>query len=280
MNPFSVFALFYMTAVFLEMAEGWEDPRFTIGFLLISTLIIVTRVTRIGFLVFLVLATAYFLIGPFPEVANHVNLILYCNIVMMVAMIYSFVRYRDFATDNDYFEMIRSVLRASLILVYVLAGFHKLNRDFLDPHVSCAGGMLSNIVSMMQSHILGVPSALVLAAWGLFVIWRLIGVTRFVALGPRATTLLLILCVGGALCGALIILLEARFGTPAALRLSAALATAILVICWELIGGLLLAVPRFQVAILPFSLTMHAVLAMVGFVDFGALAFSLLFTFG
>ena len=88
-------------------------------------------------------------------------------------------------------------------------------------------------------------------------------------------------CVGyyRALCGALIILLEARFGTPVALRLSAALDTAIPVICWELIGGLLLAVPRFQVAILPFSLTMHAVLAMVGFVDFGALAFSLLFTF-
>ncbi len=144
MSPFSIFAVLYMTAVFLEMAEGWEDPVFTIVFLVVIGIIVLTRVTRIKFTFFLIFATAYFLIFSFPDVANHVNLILFCNIIMMVAMVHSFVRNRGFATDDDYFEMIRPVLRATLILVYFLAGFHKLNRDFFNPEVSCAGGMLGS----------------------------------------------------------------------------------------------------------------------------------------
>ena len=42
---------------------------------------------------------------------------------------------------------------------------------------------------------------------------------------------------------------------------------------------MLLTVPRLQAAILAFSLSMHAALALVGFADFGALALALLFSF-
>lgn len=44
-------------------------------------------------------------------------------------------------------------------------------------------------------------------------------------------------------------------------------------------GGPLLAVPGLQAPVLAFSWTMHATLALIGFVDFGALALALLFTF-
>lgn len=54
---------------------------------------------------------------------------------------------------------------------------------------------------------------------------------------------------------------------------------AVIVIAWELLGGVLLAVPRAQAAVLAFSWTMHATLALIGFVDFGALALALLLTF-
>ncbi len=110
-------------------------------------------------------------------------------------MIYSFARYRSFTTDNDYFEMVRPVLRASLILVYCLSGFHKLNTDFLNPQVSCAGVMLSRVVelgSIITPH-LGISVDLVLAI---------------------------------------------------------VLATAVFTILWELIGGLLLAIPKFQAPML------------------------------
>ena len=279
MNRFSVFVLFYMTAVVLEMSKDWEDPAYALFFLLLAVGTALTGITCVKFLVFLVLTTGYFLIVHFPEVANHVNLIIYCNTVMILAMAYSFVRRRGSVADGEYFEMICPMLRVSLIMVYFLAGFHKLNRDYFNPEVSCATGMLSNVVSMMRSSILGVPVIVMLAAVGLLFVYRIIGGTRFGTPGSPAYTLLVVLCVGGVLCGVLILLLEADFGTPAALILSISLATGVLVILWELIGSLLLAVPRFQVVIVPFSLIMHCVLAMVGFVDFGALAFSLLFTF-
>src|SRR5919112_3463074 len=110
MSPFSVFAVLYMTAFLLELTEGWEHPRFTLVFLLGVVIIVLTGITRITFLFFLTLSTAFFLFSDFPDVANHVNLIIFCNIVMIVAIVYSFVRYRDFATDDDYYEMIRPVL--------------------------------------------------------------------------------------------------------------------------------------------------------------------------
>jgi hypothetical protein len=55
--------------------------------------------------------------------------------------------------------------------------------------------------------------------------------------------------------------------------------TAGMVILWELVGGLLLMVPRFQGPLLAFSWTMHAMLSLIGFVHFGALAIAMLFTF-
>jgi hypothetical protein len=279
MNPFSIFAVLYMTAAFLEMSEGWEDPLSTIVLLAIVGIIVLTRVTRMKLMLFLIFTTAYFLIFRFPDVANHVNLLLFCNIIMIVAMVHIFVRDRGSATDEDYFEMIRPVLRVSLILVYFVAGFDKLNRDFFNPEVSCAGRMLGNIVWTMGRDFFGVPVAPVLAAGLLLVAWKLIGGAQFVSSRPRASILIAVLFVGGALFGALVVTVGPRLDALTSLKPTLVLITAIIVISWELIAGLLLTVPRFQIAILAYSLAMHAVLATIGFVDFGALALSLLFVF-
>lgn len=277
MSPFSIFALLYITAFFLEMVESWKYPGFTLASFLVVTLIIFPQITRSKFLIFLILSTAYFLLFRFPEVANHVNIIIFCNIVMIVGMIYSFIRHRDFTTDNDYFEMIRPMLRATLILVYFLAGFHKLNSDFLNPEVSCASGMLHAMVSMMKSYIFGIPTALILATGILVIIWKLTGSKLVITPKLRVSTLLLFFCVGGMICGASLII--SQFGISTAFKVSVLLAVGVSVILWEFLGGTLLAVPRFQAPVLLYSWTMHSVLAMIGFIDFGALAFSLLFTF-
>lgn len=283
MSPFSMFALLYMTAYFVEVdpagheAQGMQGQIFALASVLVITIIILTGITRVKFLVFLILATAILLIDRFPDVPNHVNIMIYCNILLIVAMIYSFARYRGSATDNDYFEMVRPVLRASLILVYCLAGFHKLNSDFLNPQVSCAGAMLSKMLdvgSLVTSNIFSASAAFVLAAGALFILWKRISGTYFVTSRLRVYALLLILGAGVVLCSALLFL-----DIPADLLLAIVLATAVFTILWELIGGLLLTIPKFQAPMLLVFGTMHAVLAMTGFNDFSALAFSLLFTF-
>lgn len=288
MSPFSIFALLYMTAYFVEIvdpdrqvAQGMPGQIFALASVLVITITVLTGITRIKFLVFLYLATAALLSAPFPGVPNHANIMIYCNVLMIVAMIYSFARSQGSATDNDYFAMIRPVLRASLILIYCLAGFHKLNSDFFNPQVSCAGAMLSEVVevgSLVTSNVFSASAVFVLAAGALFVLWRRISDTYLVTSRLRMYALLLILCVGAMLYGALL-LIKPHLGIPADLLLAIVLAAAVFTVVWELIGGLLLTIPRFQAPMLLVFGAMHAVLAIIGFNDFSALAFSLLFTF-
>jgi hypothetical protein len=288
MSPFSMFALLYMTAYFVEIvdparqvAQGMLGQVFALASVLVITIIILTGITRIKFLVFLYLATAALLSAPFPGVPNHANIMIYCNVLMIVAMIYSFARSQGSATDYDYFEMVRPVLRASLILIYCLAGFHKLNSDFLNPQVSCAGAMLSEVVevgSLITSNIFSASAAFVLAVGLLFILWKRISSTYFVTPRLQVYTLLLILCTGVVLYSALL-LIRPHLDIPADLVLAIVLATAIFTILWELIGGLLLIIPKFQAPMLLVFGIMHTVLAMIGFNDFSVLAFSLLFTF-
>lgn len=88
LTPFSTFALLYMTALFLELAEKWTYPVFTLATLLLAALFVWTGITRVTFLIFLVVTTSHFLLVQFPDVANHVNVAIYCNVLMMAGMVY------------------------------------------------------------------------------------------------------------------------------------------------------------------------------------------------
>ena len=151
MTPFSTFALLYMTAIFLELGEDCEVyPYFTLGTLLLAVLFVSTGITHITFLIFLGVTTSHFLLVQFPDV-HHVNMAIYCNLVMILGIVYSLVRIRDYPADDDCFELMRPVLQGSLILVYALAGFHKLNASFFDPAVSCVDKLLGDLNGMARS---------------------------------------------------------------------------------------------------------------------------------
>jgi hypothetical protein len=275
MTPFSTFALLYMTALFLELAERWTYPVFTLVTLLLAALLLWAGITRVTFLIFLVVTTSHFLLVQFPDVANHVNVAIYCNVLMMVGVVYSLVRIREFPTDDDGFELLRPLLQLSMILVYALAGFHKLNADFFNPAVSCVADLVGDLTHMASSRVAGVPTRLVLLGGILLLVHALLSARaarRFLPPAMRVGAL------GVVLLAAALVFTLAPAMPPVALT-TAILAMAVIVVLWELIGGLLLSVPRLQAPVLAFSWTMHATLALIGFVDFGAFALALLFTF-
>jgi hypothetical protein len=144
-----------MTAFMLEMVEKWDHSAFTLISFVMVAVIVLTHITRCKFLIFLVASTLYFLLFQFPDVANHVNLMIHCNMVMTVGIIYSYIHPRGLSTDNDYYEMIRPIMMMTLMLVYFLSGFHKLNSDFIHPEVSCVKRMLDNISVAMRSYFFG-----------------------------------------------------------------------------------------------------------------------------
>jgi hypothetical protein len=274
MTRFATFALLYMTALFLDFAAEWEYPVPTLGVLLLIILLLTIGITRVTFLFFLAATTSHFLLVQFPDVPNHVNLAIYCNILMMLGIAYSLVRVKDFPTDDEYFEMARPVLQATMVLVYTLSGFHKLNADFFNPDVSCVADMAGYLASMASSQVLGIPAGLVLVAGIGLVSSRLLSASRIrpplpVVL-PIATVCLTVFTA----------LLTPRLAPGiSTLQGSATLAMAVVVIAWELAGGIFLAIPLLQAPMLAFSWMMHSTLALIGFAHFSALALSLLFTF-
>lgn len=274
LSPFSVFALLYTIAIVMELGEQWIDPWFTGGFILVAGAAIATGMTRLKFLALLVASTTYFLVFRFPDVANHVNLMLCLNLAMILVLGHSWIRRRD---DPDHaYTAVLPVLRLGLILVYVIAGFDKLNADFFDPAASCAAGMLRSIIDAMQTRLLGVPLAVPVAVVLACLGYRLLRRGRFGTTGNRMFTMVVIGSAAAGFAAVALALFAPRLG---ALAPVIGVIAAVSVIGWELGGGLLLTVPRLQASIVAFSLTMHAALALIGFVDFGALAVALLFTF-
>ncbi|MEQ8384030.1 MAG: hypothetical protein RH949_16880 [Coleofasciculus sp. A1-SPW-01] len=276
LNYFSVFAILYMTSFMCEMTENWKHPGFTWFFVFLITALVFTQITRLKFLLFLLSTTAYVLIFRFPEVANHVNFILFLNLSLIVCIFYSWQQPNS--TDEDYLQIMLPFLRFSLVLVYFLAGFHKFNQDFFNPNVSCAGGLLvTGFIPMLTSKVLGIPSILFLAGSLAILIGKLWG--NSLRSLPRQVQffLLTLLTLIAVILGSVFLKMQGQF--PVGFKAAIVISLAIVVILWELVGGLLLIVPRFQGLILLFSWVMHASLALIGFVDFGTLAFALLFVF-
>ncbi|MBI5735658.1 MAG: hypothetical protein HY997_07325, partial [Mycolicibacterium neoaurum] len=89
LSSFPIFALLYTLAIVLELGEQWIDPWVTGGFVLAAAAAVITGMTRAKFLALLVASTTYFLVFRFPDVANHVNLLLCLNVAMISVMAYS-----------------------------------------------------------------------------------------------------------------------------------------------------------------------------------------------
>ncbi|TQK27134.1 hypothetical protein FBY28_0081 [Arthrobacter sp. SLBN-53] len=273
-----MFATFYTVAMVLEFSERWPTPWFTGAFLTAATIAVATGMTRIAFLGLLVAATGYVAFFQFPEVANHVNLMICLNIAMIGVLSVSLLR-RGRSADDDAdvdYAVIAPVLRMSLMLIYALAGFHKLNSDYFDTAASCAAGILTSVIHALRTDLLGIPVVVPIALGAVFLGYRLVRRGRFGGAGNRLFTAVTA-AVG--LAGLAMVAVVVFYTHLDPLLTAIGLTAAIAVLGWELVGGLLLAVPRLQAAIVAFALTMHAALALIGFVDFGSMAAALLFAF-
>lgn len=275
MTRFATFAALYVVALFLEPGELWTDFKVTALLFALGVMLLAVGLTRKTLPVFLVVAMAHPLLLYFPDVPNHVNVEIYASLLLLLAIGYSLWRSDEYPTDDDCFELVRPVLQLSMVLIYVLAGFDKLNADFLNPGVSCVGGMLADLTRVATRTVFGVPRVVVAAG--------AVGLTLVAMFGTRPADRAVPRWILGGIVALILlpVLLAVRFAPrlPVGAAFYLVLGMAGMVILWELVGGLLLTVPRFQGPLLAFSWTMHAMLSLIGFVHFGALAFAMLFTF-
>ena len=266
-----------MTGVLYDLTEKWKSPGFATIIVVLISAVIFTKITRLKFFLFLVASSTYVLLFRYPELSNHLNLILLINFSLIIGIIYSWRNANT--TDEDYYKTMLPFLRLSLVLVYFLAGFHKFNQDFFNLKVSCAGGMFrSTFLPMLNSRLLGIPSGLILGISLVFLVSKLWGY-RLRSL-PKSlyffllvmSTLLAVIAVG--IFTKTQIQILNIFTKPTVIFL-----VPVIVVIWEIIGGLLLLVPKLQGLILLFCWIMHSSFALMGFTDFGSLAFAIIFTF-
>ena len=281
MNPFSIFVIFYATAFLMEILEQWQNLVLSWTAIFLVILLVFTRITRLKFLIFLLLTTGYFLIFLFPDVDNHVNIIIYLNLALLAGGIYSYfvIKDRNLSQQNsEYFEIVLPMVRSLLIIVYFLAGFHKLNRDFFNPQVSCAKVFFLKIITSIRTEVFGLPLFFWLIVISLVTFWYLIfyKLSTFRDNKPLKFGLLTMIIP---LAWEASTLLEAHATFLASLVSLIGFLSALVVVTWEILGGLLLSIPKFQLPILVFSLMMHSIFALIDFVAFGTLALALLFSF-
>ena len=279
MKKFSVLAILYMVGILMEMTENWENIAFTAFFVVVAISMIISKINLLKFIVFISLNNLYFLLFHFPEVANHVNLVIFTNLTLIATAIYGWIRYPRQISGEFYLNLIRPILQIFTILIYVIAGFHKFNTDFLNPNVSCTGGMLFAIYDMLKTSILDIPTGLIIFAGVFFILWKLTifdKVLKFVSEIKWNSLNITILSV---LTLILITTPIAILTVPGQVKAPIVISNAVMVIVWELVGGFFLILPQLQAPMILYSWIMHSVLALIGFVDFGSLILPFLIMF-
>jgi hypothetical protein len=274
LSPFRAYALLYATAIMLEMLERWRDvPAAT--FLLVWLGVLVWRPSVASFFLYVLVSTLYFVFFKFPEAANHVNLTIFANLSILATIA---LRWRR--SEAEVFAAMLPPLRLLIIGTFTVAGFHKLNADFINPAVSCAGRFGYAVYRALMTDPLGtgVPSgvALVGILLGAVLVYRR-GARRIhmPAIDWRgvAAPVVTILAMGTAVLA--LVGTEAITGPVEAVVIF----VAIMVLSWQLVEGPLLLIPRFQWVAITFSLGVHATIAMAQVVDFQSIAIALLMAF-
>lgn len=279
-GPFCAFTILYAVAFLVETAEHWSRPLVNIVWLLVVTALLI-RINRITLFLMLLTSTTYLFVTAFPEVANHVNLMLFTNIGIMTGILYSWLKPGVASSDDDWFEWFAPVLRTLLILLFATAGFHKLNADFINPAVSCA-----SLVSSWSFDTLKRP----LPATSIPV-WVALGAVLMIALAafwrerrhdfqwPTIDWVALRAPVIAMAVIATLLLVFKGADTITSPGMALFFLILVFVLSWQLVEGPMLLHPRFQWVALAASMLVHVVLAFARVTDFQAIAVALLFTF-
>ena len=275
-----MFVILYTSAILLELVEHWRDPLATATFLLLTGLCLL-RINKHSLFVIALSSSIYFFGWHFPDVANHVNLILFTNAAIILATLWVYAT-KPGIHDRGFFKIILPVLRLCIILTFAIAGLHKFNRDFLDPAVSCVTGFSRTIRDSVLSDVLGtgVPAVVVLLVIGLAAAFILRRQRRTDFAIPRIDAKVVAAPLI-AIAGLALVLIATVSGTAPLGSLNGMVFYLIIVfiLCWQLVEGPLLLVRRFQWVALALSLLVHSQLAMIRIVDFQSIAIALLATF-
>jgi hypothetical protein len=281
---FDVFAVLWVTAILMEMVDRWKFPYITLIIFVVTIAVVSLKEKRLAFLLYLIGTTSYFLIARFPEVPNHVNLIIFCNVLLIFGLLYSYICSQERKSFSIYFDAMLSPLRLMLITMYFVAGFHKFNYDFINPDVSCIPGFLTRFertlfAPMFTKYIdVSVPAFIFLGIFIAAAIYLVIRHgTTLVVRWFVLLSIIIILVLAFASSWDVVSAQGTTFTLEQMRYVSVAMAG--LIVFLQLVEGPLLLVPRAQAIVLCFVMLFHTYLSLIGLVHFQSIALALILTF-
>ncbi|MGI9521125.1 MAG: hypothetical protein ACR2PG_05695 [Hyphomicrobiaceae bacterium] len=276
-EPAHIFILFYTVALAADFDDLLRRP---IDWMFIALSIwVCLALTRLSFLVFLLITTVYFMGWELPDTENHTNLLVITNISIILCLLNSYSQENRGSTALFY-ETAQPIARLLIIIALAVAGFHKFNRDFINPAVSCIRQFSGDIIDVALGDFAGwgVPPIFFLGLM-LAIIIILLWHQRPNLCWPKVDWIGLATPTAVVLLGMALLWRAAGNGQDYNLTNLGIFFLAVSVLCWQLIEAPLLLVSRFQWVALSFSLIVHAQLAMLRIVDFQAISIALLIAF-
>ncbi len=130
-----IFLWLWSLSFYLNYAESWKQPLITFLILAVCIATFFIRKQEWAWLLFLIFSTAI-LLDKLPILANHSFYTLFVNLYLL---------YRVARRTLNFDESLARPLRLSLAVVYLWAGLHKFNSDFLFFDESCAFNFMERI---------------------------------------------------------------------------------------------------------------------------------------
>lgn len=135
---YSLFAALFAVFIFFHQGQ-WSYWKVTPWHVVVSlaavlVLFMPQRVLTLGLLAGSVLCTFFV---ELPWVSNHWMLAAFLCLSILSAMAYNLVKRGKIEAGQLYLDF-APIMRWQLVIVYFFTVFHKVNKDFLDPKLSCA----------------------------------------------------------------------------------------------------------------------------------------------
>lgn len=140
---------------------GWKHTELVVVLMFICGVALLQR--RHIWLVFIPLAAALYTgFNWFPRLSNHMNLYSVLAAALLISAGTWWIRRREW--PDALMWLLRESSIPLLTMIYVGAGFHKLNRSYLDVDHSCAGWIFDKLLNHYLALDLDIPVPLIIGS--------------------------------------------------------------------------------------------------------------------
>jgi hypothetical protein len=170
LDRLTVFAFLWAVATLFHQFsfKSWMGQHESLGWLVTTAAFVLTLRPRSILIWAMMLALSIlYTLQRFPFVPNHILFESLVNVTVLLGLAHTMIHRRligepgtkiqfshglqSKSARDDLFEGFAPAVRIELLLLYGFTVLHKLNRDFLDPEVSCAGHMLRTLAVRLPS---------------------------------------------------------------------------------------------------------------------------------